>query len=255
MEEIVGSQAQVIAALTERVASMEHATPSTGSYEPAAAPTQPQHVPAQMGDEEIFVRPKPRLPHPEKFTGKDKALYPQFEGLLQAKLEIDSAAIGGEREKVWYAFGRLSDDAAVRIYPWMSYAQHQGKFTVDELFSQMRLAFHDPRHQQKALDMLNRTKQGKRPLNDFLNDFSRLILEAEGWGWDDMIKKGYLKAAISTRLMTAMVGVNEERSYEGYCAQLRMVSDQLDQVHELTARRQAWQRKYEPSPTAPEPMN
>ena len=51
----------------------------------------------------------------EKFDGIDLSLYPQFEGLLYAKLEIDSEAIGNEKEKVWYGFSRLNEGAAGRI--------------------------------------------------------------------------------------------------------------------------------------------
>jgi len=62
-----------------------------------------------------------------------------------------------------------------------------------------------------------------------------LLLEAQGWGWPDSIKKGYLKAAISTTLLIAMVGTHEGTTYEEYCAQLRMTSDQLDEVKERKA--------------------
>ena len=62
-------------------------------------------------------RPKPSLPHPDKFDGENLMLFPQFEGNLQAKLFIDGAAIRGEMEKVWYAYGRLSGRASTHIYP------------------------------------------------------------------------------------------------------------------------------------------
>jgi hypothetical protein len=45
-----------------------------------------------------------------------------------------------------------------------------------------------------------------------------LILEVEGWGWSDVIKKGYLKAALSTKLITATVGIEEKESYDDYCS-------------------------------------
>jgi hypothetical protein len=179
------------------------------------------------------------------------AIYPQFEGLLRAKLEIDGEAIGGERERVWYGFGRLAGEAAGRIYPWIGYAQKEGKFTVKGLFEQMKIAFRDPRQRQKALGQLNRTKQGSQPLNEFLNEFNRLILEAEGWGWDDVIKKGYLKAALSSKLILSTVGMKEEESYDEYCSQLRMVSDQLAEVKDLTARRTGWWKEKARSPSPP----
>ncbi|KAH6665240.1 hypothetical protein B0J14DRAFT_606750 [Halenospora varia] len=62
-------------------------------------------------------RPKPQLPYPEQFIGEDLSLYPQFEGLLRAKLQIDGEAIGGDIEQAWYAFGRLSGAAATRVFP------------------------------------------------------------------------------------------------------------------------------------------
>jgi hypothetical protein len=100
----------------------------------------------------------------------------------------------------------------------MTYAQQAGGFTVEGLLGQMRTAFSDPRRCQKALGQLNRTKQRSQPLNEFLNEFNRLILEAEGWGWSDVIKKGYLKAALSTKLLTATVGIEEKESYDDYCS-------------------------------------
>ena len=60
-------------------------------------------------------------------------------------------------------------------------------------------------------------------------------MEAEGWGWEDKIKKGYLKAALSTKLLTATIGIEEKESYKGYCSQLCKISDQQAKVAELTA--------------------
>ena len=79
---------------------MKHTTSSTDSYKLAVTFTQLQHVSAQMNNEKIFVQPKPRLSHSEKFTEKNKILYFQFKNLLQIKLKIDSAAIEDEKEKV-----------------------------------------------------------------------------------------------------------------------------------------------------------
>lgn len=188
-------------------------------------------------------RPKARLPNPDKFDGTDLAAYSQFEGTLRAKLAFDGLAIGGESERIWYAFGRLTGSAAVRIYPWMESAQLRGAFSVEGLFEQMRTAFQDPRRKQKALADLNRVKQGSRPLNDFLAKFDQMILEAQAWSWDDDTKKACLKAALSTKLVLAMVGIPENESYEGYCSQLRMTSDQMEEAADLTARSQAWKKR------------
>jgi hypothetical protein len=41
-------------------------------------------------------RPKYTTPHPERFIGEDKLIYPIFRGLLKAKLRTDAQAIGEE---------------------------------------------------------------------------------------------------------------------------------------------------------------
>ncbi len=241
------AHAAAVARLEERIASYEDLR--------AEATTPPASIqPPPLHTDETNIEPrrtKPRLPNPEKFDGTDLSLFPQFEGSLRAKLQIDGGAIGQEKEQVWYAFGRLSGKAGERIFPWMQFAEQRGCLTVVEFFTQLRVAFQDPRRRQKALGQINRTKQGSRQFGEFLNEFNRLILEAEGWGWDDVIKKGYLKAALSTKLITAMVGVREDDSYESYCHQLRMVSDQLDEVAELTAWRT--KRRAALSPKAVQP--
>ncbi|ERF69053.1 hypothetical protein EPUS_08403 [Endocarpon pusillum Z07020] len=73
----------------------------------------------------------------------------------------------------------------------------------------------------KALDQLNRTKQGKKNFSDFMNEFNRLLLEAEGWGWDDAVKKGFLKAALTLELRRAM----------------------LEQIKEISTFRQGWKKR------------
>ncbi len=251
LADLAASQAASMARLEERINSAE-STPRINTPPP---PTTTTTTTTQLPTDAVR-RPKPCLPHPEQFDGSDLSFFPQFEGLLRAKLEIDGPAIGQEKEQVWYAFGRLSGDAAARVFPWMGYANREDKFTVEDFMEQLRTAFCDPRQQQKALSQINRTKQGSRPFGEFLNEFNRLILEAEGWGWGDVIKKGYLKAALSTKLLTATIGVQEEPSYDGFCQQLRMINDQLNEVAELTAWRTKRQRTPTPATaktTTPEP--
>ena len=78
--------------------------------------------------------------------------------MLKAKLDIDDRTISGENEQVWYVFGRLSEEAAGRIYFWMAHAQRTNTLTIINFFKQIRVAFSDLRASQKALEKINRTK-------------------------------------------------------------------------------------------------
>jgi len=75
------------------------------------------------------------------------------------------------------------------VYPWIEHAQRMNDFTVEALFRQMDIAFRDPRTQEKALGKINKTKQGSTPFSEFLSQFDRLLLEAQGWGWPDSIRR------------------------------------------------------------------
>jgi hypothetical protein len=186
---------------------------------------------------------KHKLPSPGKFDGKDFALYPQFEGMLRAKVEIDGPAIGEEWEQVWYAFGCLEGLAAGRVYPWMSAYNRTQEFTVAKFFQQMAVAFSDPHQQEKALGELRRIKQGTRPFGEFISAFDRLLLEADGWKWDSRIKKSQLKAAVTVKLLQGVVGIPEADSYEDYCSQLRGVSDRMDEIRMRKAVTPYWQNQ------------
>jgi hypothetical protein len=57
------------------------------------------------------------------------------------------------------------------------------------------------------------------------------------------VKKAYLKAAISHKLKNRTIGMNEAESYEEYCSQLRMISDQLADLQDWSSRRAGWKKE------------
>jgi hypothetical protein len=180
-------------------------------------------LPATIGNK----RPKHTVPHPERFTGEDESLYPVFRGLLEAKLRTDTQAIGGEYEMVWYAFGRLADTALKRIFPWVQYTQNGPDFTVDGLFGQMDLAFLDLQKQAKAIARINTIKQKNRSFREFLQEFDQTLMEANGWGWQEEVKKGLLKAALAGEVRRELVGRDEPATYPAYVARIRKITDDL----------------------------
>lgn len=177
-------------------------------------------------------RKKPRhsLPRPQDFTNEDNAQYPQFRSFLEAKLRIDAEAIGNEEQRVWYGYGCLSGDAAGRIHPWMQYAESSENFTVKGLLDQLDQAFADPQKQAKALAKINKIHQGNQDFRTFVQNFEQTLLEAQGWGWADEVKKGYLKASINRELRDRLVTQVEPKSYVEYAAHLRMISDNLEEL-------------------------
>lgn len=186
---------------------------------------------------------KHTIPHPERFTGEDESLYPIFRGLLEAKLRTDAQAIGGEYEQVWYAFGRLADTASKRIFPWIQYSQNKLDFTVEGLFKQMDLAFLDLQKQSKAVAKINIIRQKSRSFREFLQEFDQTLMEANGWCWQEEVKKGLLKAALSGEVRRELVGRDEPETYSSYIAQIRKITDDLNEWKDQQRLRSHFQKQ------------
>ena len=200
--------------------------------------------------------PKAKLPDPEKFSGKDSALFPQFLSKLKAKLNIDGKTIGKESNQIWYAFDRLEGTAAARIHPWMSNYEDSSDFTKKNFIAQLETAFSDPALQQKAIQQLNTIRQASKPFRDFLNEFDRLLLEAQGHEWDNGVKKGYLKRALSDSLRDRLISIEEDDEYDDFCTQVRGVADRLEEYKDRTNRFQSvWPAKRDKQKANPDAMD
>ena len=78
-------------------------------------------------------------------------------------------------------FGRLEGTATKRIFPWIDVTDKNGDLCTKDLLEQMEAAFQDPYTKEKALSILNCTKQENTPLNEFLSQFNQLLLETGDW--------------------------------------------------------------------------
>ena len=65
---------------------------------------------------------------------------------------------------------------------------------------------------------------------DFHYEFEQALLEANGWNWDDAVKKGYLRQGLSYELKAAVVAQIEPASYLAFVDQLRTVADNLESL-------------------------
>ena len=203
MNQMIQQQGQQISQITNVAQQQQHpiqAMPTAGSVANSAG-----------------KRPRPKLPDPEKFSGEDLSLFPQFFSQLKAKLKIDAESIGNENDRVWYGFSRLSGKAAARVHPWVSTYCDDPTFSLGSFFKQLEIAFEDPARKKKALTRLNTLRQGNRLFTDLMSEFDQLLLEAGGHGWSDDVKKGYLSAALNYPLRERLVTVKEESTYENYC--------------------------------------
>ncbi|OJD21733.1 hypothetical protein ACJ73_06929 [Blastomyces percursus] len=135
-------------------------------------------------------RPKASLPDTARYNLNNLVYFSQFLGNLKAKIAIDWQAIGNEQAQVWYEFGRLEGKASARIHPW------------------------------KALDRLNRLKQGKRSFDELLAELEQLLLK--------------------------LVDTNERESYDGFKDQVKRVADRVEDFARSERSQLSWRRNASP---------
>ncbi|XDG01151.1 hypothetical protein ABKA04_000766 [Annulohypoxylon sp. FPYF3050] len=72
-----------------------------------------------------------RLPHPSKLAHRDHTIAWMLE--ISAKLEIDGAAIGGEKEQFFYVYACLGPEAQVCVNDTFTTAEAAGTWAVGDL--------------------------------------------------------------------------------------------------------------------------
>jgi hypothetical protein len=168
----------------------------------------------------------------QPFDGSDYSLYPQFESVLRAKFIFEASSFPSEGAKIWWALGKLKDKAARVMNPWTeAYQTDPEGFTIEKLFEQMKVQFGDTERQKKALERLQRLRQGNSSFEELLADFNRLLLEAGGHGWDDKLKIGMLRESLNWSMKDRMVAVLEADEYQKYCQQVKAIADKLEALN------------------------
>ncbi len=85
-----------MATMADRISQLEDSSRTPANPTPSVTPAPVETTTSANP----YYRPKPRLTDPERFDGANTSFFPQFTGLLEAKLQIDAASIGNEKERV-----------------------------------------------------------------------------------------------------------------------------------------------------------
>lgn len=185
-----------------------------------------------------YHRPRQILPDPEVFKG-DIASYQNFKHLLKAKLYVDRQALGGPYERLWYAYGRLSGNAASHILPWMIANADSpaavNDSTVTRLFEHLDFNYMDKELQRKAMYNLSALKQGSRTINELLATFDRYLMEAGQQNQPDNVKIFWLENTLNDDIFNRLVNAPTCNTFSEYCVQLQGVYDRHQKYQQRTA--------------------
>jgi hypothetical protein len=165
------------------------------------------------------------------YDHEDRTLFPQFLLKLTHRVRHEWASLHDEVASVWLAFECLEGEAAKRIHPWMEVTMDEPtRFTTKSFLEQIKKAFGDPRATATALDKLNKLKQGREDLREFLAIFDQLVLEAGGWGWPEQMKISLLNSALSDDLQDRLSYASEVTTFNDFVAQVHVLDERANAI-------------------------
>lgn len=150
-----------------------------------------------------------------------------------AKIRYDGHLFQDESVRVHHVLSKLRDAAATKLDPWRQVEMtFPAYFTVPMLFQELDKHFKDFEAKETALKQITRIKQNNTGLSDFLSDFDRLILLAEGYNWEESVKITYLSNALARRFKERLVGRVRETTFYDFQATLRRIDLDLADLKE-----------------------
>jgi hypothetical protein len=213
-----------------------------GTFFPQQLPTTPP-------------RTRPTYPDVKSYDGEDPEEYQVFRTNLEVKFTMDDHYFRDDKEKVYYAFGRLDGKASRRLHPWLLAKRERGEaLLLEDFYKAMDLAFSDPDRKQRALVRINTMRQGKRELRDFLSEFEQTLAEAGGLVWSDAQKKALLETAVNIEILRGAIGFSAE-SYEDYRDGLLRIEHQIRRIDRLSKRTHRPITTNNPTIGTPHPAN
>lgn len=180
---------------------------------------------------------KPRLPNVEVFDKGSHEQYLQWKMKAQAKLYGDRAAYPTEDDQVNYIITRTTGQAFNALTPMVvSLMNGSAPPSLETTWAYLDGFFKDPTAQEKALEYLRTTKQGKNDFNLHVQDFNLKLQEAALDSASHAQKIDYLKNSLNSKLLRAQAGYHPPgpETYEQFVQRARTTWENLKAVDRIT---------------------
>ena len=165
-----------------------------------------------------------RLPDISKFDSSRKG-YPMWKVEADNKLRIDEAIIGTLQDQAAYLFSKMEAKAQLMV---VSFYRNQRGCDAATFVRHLDSVYIDPNAAARALNRLQVMKHGRESFTIFLSKFEKELGESQLTMILDMVKIGYLRGTLNTKMQCAMIGPVTYINYDGFVQALLAVSSQLD---------------------------
>jgi hypothetical protein len=155
----------------------------------------------------ITSRPKPSLPHPDKFAG-DARKYDTWLASIKAKLAVDGKAIGNNIAQFNYIFLNLEANTQSIVLPQLEALPHELDYNT--ILTSLSRIYANPHKIREAKDRLNRLTQGSDSLSIYVAKYERLVGEAHVGHYPDDAKIEVFRRGLSRTTLEKITNKGEE---------------------------------------------
>jgi hypothetical protein len=155
----------------------------------------------------ITSRPKPSLPHPDKFAG-DARKYDTWLASIKAKLAVDGEAIGNNVAQFNYVFLNLEANTQSIVLPQLESPPEILDYNT--ILTSLSRIYANPHKIREAKDRLNRLTQGSDSLSTYVAKYERLVGEARVGHYPDDAKIEAFRRGLSRTTLEKITNKGEE---------------------------------------------
>lgn len=168
----------------------------------------------------------PKFPDAPVFSG-DRAMFDSWKDKVRDKLANSAAQYSTETQRIAYIKSR-TDGVAYQQIRAQCQPEHPRSFqAADDVLSVLEKIYGDRNRKSRAITELRTLKMGKRPFDDFYEEFARCAAEI---GYSDDALTPLLENAISDELARQIIGLQKPTDYYDLVDFYREIDHQMRDV-------------------------
>lgn len=176
--------------------------------------------------------PRDAYPKPiawPQWDGK-KETYALFKFTIKSKLAQEKGRLGEGQAICTNIFNGLPVEKRQRVIFWLQEEGEKTGFDPERFLGHMDMKFVDTEGEKKALNKLNRLRQGDRQkFEDFRQEFEQLAAEAGSLSHQGASKIACMEAAIHKDLSRALISVDTSNSeYDVYVTKVQSIATNFE---------------------------
>jgi hypothetical protein len=156
--------------------------------------------------------------------------YAMFKWTVESKIEQENGRLGSNKAICTNIFACLPKEKQQRVIYWLQEGGEDGSYNPNEFLEHMDSKFLDPEEERKALDKLDRVRQGDRQkFEDFRQQFEQLSAQAGTLAHKGASKVSTMRRAISTALSRLLISVElSNTDYESYVVKVQKIATNFE---------------------------